>query len=310
MYDSFCGLVFFYIEARVFDEFVACRENAIRLADKMKKITVADIIESMKVSVVPVAVKDGQVCSIYKLMMKLYKPKHYPKYTDITREDWEETLRVGFVRKLEDAIQSHIVLCEKISGITNFQGKSGVENDQSNDSESNRNGQTDDDNDGDDTEDADDLGYDAQKSKQQAMDEVDYEDGPEEETREISEGGKNDEDGKDDEDEKGDGDDEDEKGDGDDSDIEVKGEDSDTELDGNDKNVTLDANKSQGLEETSKSEMSKSEPEMKENDRRVYVKSGGMRFEIHFKFTTEPHILLGQVLTTANNFLFSSEIFK
>ncbi|XP_058730735.1 DNA-directed RNA polymerase I subunit 1 [Vicia villosa] len=265
-------------------------ENAMRLADKMKKITVADIIESMKVSVVPVAVKDGDICSIYKLMMKLHKPKHYPKYTDITREDWEETLRVGFVRELEDAIERHILLCEKISGIKNFQGKSGVENDHSNGSESNKNGQTDDDDDGDDTEDADDLGYDAQKSKQQAMDEVDYDDVPEEETCEMSEDGKNDADGKDDEDEKGDGDDEDEKGDGDDSDIEVNGDDSDTELNGNDKNVTLDANKSQGLEETSKSE-----PQRKEKDRRVYVKSGGMRFEIHFKFTTEPHILLAQI---------------
>ncbi|CAI8605017.1 unnamed protein product [Vicia faba] len=265
-------------------------DNAIRLADKMKKITVADIIESMKVSVVPVAVKDGHICSIYKLMMKLHKPKHYPKYTDITLEDWEETLRVGFVRELEDAIQSHIVLCQKINGIRDFQGKSGVENDHSNDSESNKNGQTDNDDDGNDTEEADDLDYDAQKSKQQAMDEVDYDDGPEEETCEMSEDGKNDEDGKDDEDE---------KGDGDDSDIEVNGEDSDTDLSGNDKNVTLDANKSQGLEETSKSEMSKSEPSSKKYDKRVHVKFGAMRFEIHFKFTTEPHILLAQIAQRA-----------
>ena len=115
------------------------------------------------------------------------------------------------------------------------------------------------------------------------MDEVDYDDGPEEETREMSEDGNI-------------------EGDGDDSDFQVNG-DSDTELNDNDKNVTPDANKSQGLEETSKSDKSKSEPVSKKYDRRVYVKSGGMRFEIHFKFTTEPHILLAQVLTTANHFL-------
>ena len=55
------------------DIVVICREDAICLADKLKKITVADIIE---VTVVPVAVCDGQICSIYKLVMKLYKPKH------------------------------------------------------------------------------------------------------------------------------------------------------------------------------------------------------------------------------------------
>jgi DNA-directed RNA polymerase I subunit RPA1 len=268
----------------------------------MKKITVADIIESVNVSVDPATVKEGHVCRIYKLKMKLHIPIHYPVHTDVTLEDWEETLRVGFVRGLEDAIQSHIVLLGKISGIKDYKDKpnssNGVKNDHNNESESNRNDQTDDDDDGDadDTEDAEDLGLDAQKNKQQTMDEVEYEDGSEEETR----------DGQDDEDDK---DGKDGKGDGDDSNIEVNGDDSDIDVNDNDKNVALDANNSQGLEETSKSKKRKSEAEFKDNDRRIYVKARGMRFEIHFKFTDdEPHILLAQVLSNANHFLFSSDL--
>jgi len=92
----------------------------------LKKITVADIIKSMKVSVVPVTVLGGQICSIYKLVMKLYKSKQYPEYTDITLEDWEETLRVNFVRELEDAIENHMALLSKISGIKKIKDRSTI----------------------------------------------------------------------------------------------------------------------------------------------------------------------------------------
>jgi len=39
---------------------------------------------------------------------------------DITHEDWKDTLRVFFVRELEDAIESHMALLSKISGIKKF----------------------------------------------------------------------------------------------------------------------------------------------------------------------------------------------
>lgn len=286
----------------MFDEVVICREDAICLADKLKKITVADIIKSMKVSVVPVAVRDGCICSIYKLVMKLYKPKHYPKYTDITLDVWEETLRVGFVRELEDAIENHITLLSKISGIKNFKtdpesnSSNGLEDVHGNGSESEKKGQANDDDDDDgggveDTEGTEDLGLDAQKRKQQGTDEVDYEDGPEEEmhdgelSEEIEEG---DEDG------------------------------NNTEVNEDDENVTLEANNSQGLESPSKpksidekdglkAEKRKSGPTRKKYDRAVFVKAEGMHFEIHFKFTDEPHILLAQVLSSATHFLFSKQ---
>ncbi|XP_061372755.1 DNA-directed RNA polymerase I subunit 1 [Gastrolobium bilobum] len=273
-------------------------KDAISLADKLKKITVADIIESMKVSVVPVAVRDGQICSIYKLVMKLYKPENYPKYTDITLEDWEETLRVVFVRELEDAIENHMILLSKISGIKNYKtdppssSSNGSEDVHSSGSESERKGHTNDDDDADDgggvedTEGAEDLGSDAQKRKQQGTDEVDYEDGPEEETHdgELSEEFEGGEDG---------------------GDIEI-------EVNEDDKNVTVDANNSEELEEhamhesieekdTLKSGKKKSEPITKKYDRAVFVKAKGMHFEIRFKFTGEPHILLAQIAQRTAN---------
>ncbi|KAK7345074.1 hypothetical protein VNO77_15476 [Canavalia gladiata] len=263
-------------------------EDAVCLADKLKKITVADIIQSMKVSVVPVTVLNGQICSIYKLVMKLYKPKHYPKYTDITLEDWEDTLRVVFVRELEDAIENHMILLSKISGIKNFKtdpqsNSNSSEDVHSNGSESEKKGQNNDDDDDDgggveDTEGYEDLGSDAQKRKQQGTDEVDYEDGPEEETHdgELSEEFERDEDG------------------------------SDIDVNEDYNNVTLNANNSEGQEKSLKSKSieekdklkskkKKSEPARKKYDRAVFVKAKGMHFEIHFKFSGEPHILLAQI---------------
>lgn len=286
----------------MFDIVFICREDAICLADKLKKITVADIIQNMKASVVPVAVLNGQICSIYKLEMKLYKPKHYPKYTDVTVEDWEKTLKVVFVRELEDAIENHIILLSKISGIKNFKtdpqsnSSNGSEDVDSNELESQKKGPNNDDDDEDgggveDTEGAEDFGSDAQKRKQQGTDEVDYEDGNEEEIHdgELTE--------------------EFEEGDEDGSDIEVNG-------DG--KNVTLDATNSQGLDIHSKpksideknnleSKKKISEPTTKKYDRAVFVEAKGMHFEIHFKFTDEPHILLAQVFSAATHFLFNMQ---
>jgi len=249
----------------------------------------------MKVSVVPVTVLGGQVCSIYKLVMKLYKPKQYPKYTDVTFEDWEDTLRVFFVRELEDAIENHMALLSKISGIKKFKTdpqsnySNSSQDGHGNESESEMKGRNDDDDDGivEDTEGYEDLGSDAQKRKRQGTDEVDYEDGPEEETHdgelsethdgELSEEIENDEDG------------------------------SDVDVNENDNNMTLDATNSEGLEKSSESnsivekdslkrEKKKIKSIIKKYDRAVFVKAKGMHFEIHFKFTGEPDILLAEVL--------------
>ncbi|KAL2326988.1 hypothetical protein Fmac_020415 [Flemingia macrophylla] len=108
--------------------------------------------------------------------MKLYKPKQSPKYTDITLDDWEYTLRVVFVKELEDSIENHITLLSKISGIKKFKthpqsNYSNSSDAHSNGSEFERKGQNnDDDDDGGvvkDTEGYEDLGSNVQKRKQE-----------------------------------------------------------------------------------------------------------------------------------------------
>ncbi|KAI4300753.1 hypothetical protein L6164_034091 [Bauhinia variegata] len=268
-------------------------EDAMRLADKLKKITVADIIESMKLCVVPVTVDGLQICSIYKLEMELYKPRHYPKYTDITLEDWQETLEVVFVRELEDAIQNHILLLSKISGIKNFVPSVQSNSSGSSEEDISSNGlqsekkDLDNDNDGDDddgeeTEGAEDLGLDAQKRKQQSVDEFDYEDGPEEDTHEGEPS-------------------EEFAGEvvQDRSDIEASEDDMTEILDGKDVH-------SSGIEKRSKRKLTEEKTKLKsktkrrelikkETDRAIFVESKGMHFEVHFRFTDEPYTLLTQI---------------
>ncbi|XWS51631.1 hypothetical protein CRYUN_Cryun11dG0000300 [Craigia yunnanensis] len=153
------------------------------LLDKMKKITVADILESMEVSVMPFAVHNGDICSIYKLKMRLGKPDWYFKSSDITVEDCARIIEVVFLRELEDAIQNHLVLLSRISGIKKFMPDSrpNDSNEMDEDVSESKLHETENGDDTDDEERAEDLGLDAQKQKQQTTDEMDYEDGSEEE---------------------------------------------------------------------------------------------------------------------------------
>ncbi|CDY52093.1 BnaC04g55420D [Brassica napus] len=83
-----------------------------------RKITVADIIKCAKVSVIPFAVHMGEVCSVHKLKINLYKPEDYPKHTDITEAHLEETMTVMFLRKLEDAEHAIFIFAAYASHIT------------------------------------------------------------------------------------------------------------------------------------------------------------------------------------------------
>lgn len=179
----------------------------------------ADIIKSMEVSVIPFAVykkakvcrsdqkkKKSRVCSIHKLKINLYKPEHYPKHTDITDEDWQETMKVRYLRKLEDAIQKHMTMLCRIRGIKvkkvtglkagndtkNNDSASGKQTQDDDDSASGKQNQDDDDDDDDDddsangkqTQDDDDEGLGAEKRKKQAADK-DYEESSEDEKNET-----------------------------------------------------------------------------------------------------------------------------
>ena len=158
-----------------------CREEAKRLANRLKKISVADIIESMTVTFEPFCAQGGNIWRIYKLEMKFYEP---PDYAGIEQEDWEDTLQVDFVRGLEDAIESHVKLLKKIMGIKDIisnplsEGPDEGDEDFSGNNRSPREEEDLDDgeDEGENGEGSDDLGLDAQKRKQQSTDEMDYED--------------------------------------------------------------------------------------------------------------------------------------
>ncbi|KAL0652853.1 hypothetical protein Bca4012_095544 [Brassica carinata] len=253
-------------------------DDASQITDKLRKITVADIIKSMEVSVIPFAVHGGEVCSIHKLKINLYKPEHYPKHTDITEEDWEETMTVTFLRKLEDAIETHMKMLLRIRGIKIEKDngpKSGNETDNDDSDSGKKTGGDDDDDDdeGEDTE-ADDLGADAQKRKKQATDEQDYEESDDDEKNEPSSvSGVVDPEMDDDEDEDG----------------EVSKEDTPEE-------DTLEAKKEVKNVQQENKKKKRQRFVSGEKDRHIFAEGKGKTFEVHFKFhKNEPHILLAQV---------------
>lgn len=257
------------------------KQDANSLAEKLKKITVAEMIESMEVAVVPFAVNNHQVCSIYKLKMKLKRPKVF------SVKHCEEILEVVYLRELEDAIQNHLLLLSKISGIKNFTSDSRPKTSSETDEDASglasqhaeeRTVDDDADDGDDDGNDNDDLGFDGQKRKRQATDEMEYEDGYEEERNEpeLSAG------------------------------LESDGDQA------NDVDIGEDADGPPGIapeivspSKTKKSKKNaKSDDEgkkrvrtkvIKEFDRAIFVAANGLDFEVHFRFTNEPHVLLAQI---------------
>lgn len=268
-----------------------CREEAKRLAFKLKKITVADIIETMKVTVEPFSLQNNQICRIYKLEMKLYRPDHYHEYAGISSEDCEEILSVDFLRALEDAIKNHLNLLDKINGIQNFtaDSQSVAPNDGDEDfssSKAERDEEDDDGGDGD-NEEQEDLGLDAVKQKRQATDEMDYDDDydervNEEATRAGSESEDNDED-----------------------EVEFRKDNEVEMLDAKDGHLESPSkaevfSTSESLKTKTKSR-AKSKKKIrrqfnrKDDDRSIFVEAKGFYFKVHFRFTNEAHILLAQV---------------
>lgn len=251
------------------------REDAERLVDKVKKLSVAEVMRSIEVTKLPLCIVNNQPCRMYKLKVKLNQPKH------VSRRNCEETLRINFLRALEDAIERHVALLSRINGIKsakNTKAETASEDDASAtnpDHDDNHDDHDRDDDDGDDDDDGkdetvDDLGSDYKKQKRQNTDSVEY-DESEEEVEEDEEGeetdgehvmeGKN---GKEDE--------------------------SDAETDGEDV-----------VEEQEQEDMSNAEAKTNEEfvsrkfDRSNYVEVKDLTLEAHFRFTNEPEILLAEV---------------
>lgn len=265
------------------------RDVAKCLANKLKKITVADIIENMNVTVVPFSQRKREICSIYKLQINFYPLENNPQYAHVSPEDLEATLEIVFLRALEDSIQNEMLLLSKINGIKNFvpdsQSKGSSERDEA--SSSSQHEENDDDDDlGNDLDVAEDLGLDMKKQKLQATDEMDYEDDSEDElnAKEPSAGFESEVD----------------QGD----EAEITNDDDMMEIvkDGTSENQTemVDVLKSKSEGKTTKAANKKKRVKLEfsryDYDRSIFVEAKGNHFEVHFKFTNEPHILLTQVL--------------
>ncbi|XP_048432377.1 DNA-directed RNA polymerase I subunit 1-like [Pyrus x bretschneideri] len=146
----------------------------------------------------------------------------------------------------------------------------------------------DDNNDGaDDGEGAEDFGLDAQKRKLQAFDEMDYEDGCEDEVRD------------------GDLTDRDEVENNEENDVENGQYDALGVVDAIDEKSESPLEEAGDLPKPKSKEMNKSGATIKkkvraqlvrkQTDRSIFVSANGFHFEVHFKFTDEPRILLAQI---------------
>ncbi|XP_028123349.1 DNA-directed RNA polymerase I subunit 1 [Camellia sinensis] len=256
------------------------KKDAERLVRKIKKVTVADIIESMEESVLPVSINNNQISRIYKLKMKLCESQLF------SIEDYEETMGVLFMRQLEDAIQSHLLLLSRINGIKNFMpdSRSMASDEIDEDASSNRLQGEENDDDHDDDEGADDLGSDVQKRKQQAADEMDYEDGSEDEPNEgeTMAGLEKETDQAEDEEEVWE-----------DDEIEIfDNEDEASEMPVPSEPKSSDKKGKSKLKSKSKV---KAKLVKKDFDKAIFIAAEGLDFEVHFRFSDEPHILLGQI---------------
>lgn len=245
------------------------------LVSKVKRLTVADLVESMEVQV---SINHHEVARTYKLKIKLRDTEF------VSIDDVRDTLESVFLVELEDAIENHIIFCSKVSGIRNLMSSSRSEAGSSeadeDDSGAGTKGADDDDDDADDDYDqGDDLGSDAHKRKQQASDEVDYDDASDDDHGgdELSA--------------------DTEKGKSDVEDMETSKDEETEHSDNKDEEVMSEA-KATGKKGGGKSQrtlISGKGFSSKKIRRAVNLKSKGFLFEIHFRFTTEPHVLLAQV---------------
>ncbi|KAL7584596.1 hypothetical protein Lser_V15G42528 [Lactuca serriola] len=246
-------------------------EDAERLVEKVKKLTVAELMQSVQVSKLPLVIHNNRPCRIYKLMVKLKQPRH------VSLHNCQETLRNVFLRALEDAIERHVVLLSRINGIKSVRSskteRSGEDDDASvDDGGDHVDGDDDDDDDDDRDETADDLGSEYNKRKRQNTDSVEYEDGSEEEDEEEEASSDLDENGG----------------------ADVANADMATGTD----DETEEQEQEQGDADKASTKSTEEFVERK-FDRSIFVEVKDLTLEVHFRFTNEPEILLAEVAQKA-----------
>lgn len=247
-------------------------KDAEKLVDKVKKLNVAELMQSIQVSKLPLVIHNNNPCRIYKLVVKLKQPKH------VSLQNCQETLRNVFLRALEDAIERHVALLSRINGIKSVKNSKTSEAGEEVDDASVNNEHRDDDghDGGDDDDDDDDVGHDDDddKRKRQTKDSVEYEDGSEEEAEE----------------------DEDESS----SELENGGDEGKVgNVNGSDEETDSE---DPAEEQEQQKDKDKKNPKSSEKyverkfDRAVFVEVKDLNLEVHFSFTNEPEILLAEVV--------------
>lgn len=278
-----------------------CRCDVVSLVSSVKKVTVADLVENMEVRL---TIDHHQVARVYKLKMKLKDTEF------VSLENTQDTLKTVFLRELEDAIENHVIVLSKINGIKHVMSSSRSEasSEAGDDDTGARSQEADDDDDADDDHDkGDDLGSDVQKRKLQATDEMDYEEGSDvdhsgdefsadqEKSRSNLDHNEDFEENSNDEDSE-------------------HSEDRDKSSDAhNVDEVTSNAKaKSKSKSSGGKDSATTKIIEKQSNDlshkkirRAVHMEVKGLSFIVHFRFTSEPHVLLAQVyIFFFSNFMF------
>lgn len=76
------------------------REDAERLATKLRKLRLIDLLENVEVGEVPFAVQNGQPSKIFKVRLKVYPSHRYPPHLNLTLEEIEKVLREQFIPRL------------------------------------------------------------------------------------------------------------------------------------------------------------------------------------------------------------------
>ncbi|CAN6220809.1 unnamed protein product [Urochloa humidicola] len=275
------------------------KHDAERVAAKLRRVRVADIVEKIEVCTVPFYNNNGHVSTLYKLQMKLYAQEHYPPQSDLTIDECQETLRTVFVDAMEHAIEKHLELLHKINEIravkvNDAEGSltDGGEESESRHGDGEETGMSDGD---DENDNDDDLGTDAEKRKRQEKDEMEYDDDTENEDAaesgdEYEEETKVKHQSEEDAAESGD--------DWQDADEEHKASKSEmTSVD--DASCSAKKGKKSKDKHEGKSDQRKQDhmthKRRKKLKRTVHVEYKDLDFEIHYAFLDEPHILLAQI---------------
>jgi DNA-directed RNA polymerase I subunit RPA1 len=269
------------------------RGDAERLAAKLRGVRLADIVAGTEVCTVHFHNSNGHVSNLYKLQLKLHSPEDYPDQSELTADECQTALRTVFIDAMEYAIEKHLNLLHKVSGIqetrvqdTDSSLPEGPEEPESRPIDREELGASD----GDD-ENEDDMGADAEKWKQQQNDELEYDDtgnadvmdsDPEEETKYKP-------DNEDDPAESGG-----------ESEVEDEGHMSDSgnksgKLEDGPAAGKLKKEKSETVENLEQKQEQTTQKRSKKVKRAVHVESTDLKFEVHYLLHKEPTILLAQV---------------